>query len=292
VPLSVQIGLLLSVATALASIVGFLYKHRGAVDRPAVDWRRPVWSSLMLFGSRAYALGVVIAIAGWGFHVGALALAPISLVQATIAGGLVMLTVVADRFFGHLVTKREWIGVALAAAGLAFLAATLDGGADEAHSDYEAVTLALFVSIVMAAGIAVAVGGRATPRAGVLFGASAGLLWAASDTTIKALSDELGESRVAAILINPMALLILVLSLAGMLVSARSLQLGPAVPVIAVTSVAANATTIAAGPIVFSEPLPDETLSLLVRILAFVLVIGAAALTPPPLEPEVEAQLP
>jgi hypothetical protein len=64
------------------------------------------------------------------------------------------------------------------------------------------------------------------------------------------------------------------------------------VPVIAVTSVAANATTIAAGPIVFSEPLPDETLGLLVRILAFVLVIGAAALTPPPLEPEVEAQLP
>jgi hypothetical protein len=33
--------------------------------------------------------------------VGALALAPISLVQATIAGGLVMLTAVADRFFAH-----------------------------------------------------------------------------------------------------------------------------------------------------------------------------------------------
>jgi hypothetical protein len=64
------------------------------------------------------------------------------------------------------------------------------------------------------------------------------------------------------------------------------------VPVIAVTSVAANATTIAAGPIVFSEPLPDDTLGLAVRMLAFTLVIVAAALTPPPLEPEVEAQLP
>ena len=52
-----QIGLLLSVATALASIVGFLYKHRGAVESPEVDWRRPVWSSLVLFRSRAYALG-------------------------------------------------------------------------------------------------------------------------------------------------------------------------------------------------------------------------------------------
>ena len=97
----------------------------------------------MLFGSRWYTLGVLIAMAGWGTHVGALALAPISLVQATIAGGLVMLTVIADRFFAHQVTRREWIGVALAAAGLAFLAATLDGGADEAHSDYESLTLAV-----------------------------------------------------------------------------------------------------------------------------------------------------
>ncbi len=230
--------------------------------------------------------------AAGAFHVGALALAPISLVQATIAGGLVMLTVIADRFFAHEVSRREWIGVAMAAAGLAFLALTLEGGGDEAHSDYESATLAAFVGVTIAAGVAVAVAGRATRRAGVLFGASAGLLWAASDTTIKALSDALGEDSAVAILINPMALLILLLSLAGLLVSARSLQLGPAVPVIAVTSVAANATTIAAGPIVFAEPLPDDTLALAVRLLAFTLVVVAAALTPPPLEPEVEAKLP
>ena len=290
-PLGVQIGLLLSLATALASIVGFLYKHRGAVDRPDIDWRRPVWSSLMLFRSRWYTLGVLIAMAGWGFHVGALALAPISLVQATIAGGLVMLTVVADRFFAHRVSRREWIGVALAAAGLAFLAATLEGGADEAHSDYESATLAIWVGLVAASGIAVAVAASGA-RAGVLLGASAGLLWAASDTSIKALTDSLGSASAVEILAHPLALVILLLSLGGMLVSARSLQLGPAVPVIAVTSVAANATTIASGPVVFAEPLPEDGLGLAVRMLAFALVICAAALTPPPLEPEVEARLP
>lgn len=284
----VQIGLLLSVATALASIVGFLYKHRGAVESPDVEWRRPVWSTFVLFRVPAYSLGVGIALTGWFFHVGALALAPISLVQATIAGGLVLLTVVADRFFAHEVTRREWIGVALAAAGLAFLAATLDGGADEAHSGYDGATLAIFVGIVIAAGVGVAIGAGGTRRAGVLFGASAGLLWAASDTTIKALSDALGDDSVLGILLSPMALLILALSLAGLLVSARSLQIGPVVPVIAVTSVAANALTIAAGPIVFGEPMPEDTLGLAVRILAFALVIGAAALTPPPLALEEE----
>jgi drug/metabolite transporter (DMT)-like permease len=287
---SVAIGLLLAVATALASIVGFLYKHRGAVERPSVEWHRPIWSTLMLFQSRWYTLGIVVAMAGWGFHVGALALAPISLVQATIAGGLVLLTAVADRFFAHRVTRREWIGVTLAAVGLAFLAATLEGSADSAHSDYESGTLAVFVAIVAAAGVVVAIAGRSGPRAGVLFGASAGLLWAASDTAIKALSGELGEASWAAIVFSPLAAVVALASFAGLLVSARSLQLGPAVPVIAVTSVAANTLTIAAGPIVFSDPMPEETLGVIVRVLAFALVISAAALTPPPLE--AEARLP
>jgi hypothetical protein len=264
VPFSVELGLALAVATALASIVGFLYKHRGAVESPAVEWRRPVWSSLVLFRSRWYVLGILIAMGGWGLHVAALSLAPISLVQATIAGGLVMLTVVADRFFAHRVTRREWIGVALAAAGLAFLAATLDGAADSAHSSYDTARLVPFVATVGALGLGVAAVGRDAPRAGVLLGASA-------------------------ILFSPLAAVIAVASLIGLLVSARSLQIGPAVSVIAVTSVAANALTIAAGPIVFSEPLPDETLGLTVRFLAFALVISAAALTPPPIE--VEAHL-
>ena len=84
-------------------------------------------SSLALFRSRWYPLGIVIALAGWGLHVGALALAPISLVQSVIAGGLVLLTVTADRLFAHHVTRREWVGVGARALGLAFLAATLVG---------------------------------------------------------------------------------------------------------------------------------------------------------------------
>ena len=47
--LSVQIGLLLALATAFASVLGFLYKHRGAVESPLVEMRRPVRTSLTLF---------------------------------------------------------------------------------------------------------------------------------------------------------------------------------------------------------------------------------------------------
>jgi hypothetical protein len=280
---SVQVGLLLAVATALTSIVGFLYKHRGAVESPPVSLRRPVRTSLALFRSRAYTLGIVIATTSWGFHVGALALAPISLVQSVIAGGLVLLTVTADRLFAHKVTRREWIGVGMAAMGLAFLAATLEGGADEAYSSADAATLAVWIGVLtLAAGGAAAMAQSSALRGGVLFGVSAGLFWAASDTSIKALSDDLGSESAVAILTSPLALVIALASFAGLVVSARSLQIGKAVPVIAVTSVAANLFTIAAGPIVFDEPLPEDPLALTVRMLAFALVIIAAALTPAP----------
>ena len=140
-PLSVQLGLICALLTALGSIVGFFLKQRGAVEAPPVQWRRPLYSFISLFRSPWFVIGCVVATTSWGFHVAALALAPISVVQAVIAGGLVLVTVLADRVFGHSVTRREWIGVGLTAAGLAFLALTLEGTVDEAHSDYGDVTL-------------------------------------------------------------------------------------------------------------------------------------------------------
>ena len=261
-------------------MVGFLYKHRGAVESPEVRMTQPVRSSLALLGSRWYVLGLAVATGSWGLHVAALSLAPISLVQSVIAGGLVMLTVTADQLFAHEVTRREWLGVALAAIGLAFLAATLGGTADSAHSDYEAARLVPWIGGLSILALLVATVGGAGPRAGVALGASAGLFWAASDTSIKALSHNLGDG--AAVLLSPLAAVVAIASFAGLVVSARSLQIGKAVPVIAVTSVAANVFTIAAGPIVFGEPLPDTSLGVVVRLLAFVLVISAAALTPAP----------
>ena len=277
---SVTLGVVFAVLTAFASIVGFLYKHKGAVESAPIEWRRPVRTSLALFASKWYVLGIVIATGSWGFHVAGLALAPISLVQSVIAGGLVLLTVVADRLFGFRVTRREWIGVALTAAGLAFLAATMHGTADDRHSDYEAGVLAAYAGCAFLLGVIAAIGdGRLAP--GIGLAASAGLIWGASDVSIKALSDHTDEGFVG-VMTHPLAPVIALLSAIGLVVSAKSLQDGKAVPVIAVTSAAANIVTIASGPIVFGEPLPDEPLALALRIVAFLLVIGAAALTPPP----------
>src|SRR5436190_4151524 len=166
--LSVELGLGLALATAFSSVLGFLYKHRGAVESPAVELRAPVRSSLALLWSRWYVIGLLVATASWGLHVGALALAPISLVQSVIAGGLVLLTVTADRLFAHHVTRREWIGVALAAVGLAFLAATLGGAGRSAHSTYGAALLWPWIAGLAALALVIAATSRTSHRAGVV----------------------------------------------------------------------------------------------------------------------------
>jgi hypothetical protein len=139
--------------------------------------------------------------------------------------------------------------------------------------------LAEYLVVVSAAGLLVSVLGRR----GTTLGVGAGLLWAASDTSIKALSSHLHALGIG-VLVHPLAFVILIASLVGLLVSARSLQLGDAVPVIALTSAPANLLTIAAGPIVFGEPMPAGAGAIAIRIAAFGLVVVAAALTPPPLQ--------
>jgi hypothetical protein len=283
---SVALGLLLALCCAVVALLGFLFKLRGAEGAPAVEWRHPVRSTVALFANRWWTLGIVVATTSWFFHVGALALAPISLVQATIAGGLVLLTPMADRLFGVGVTRRDWVGVAVTAVGLALLAVTLGQSADSAHDDFAAGTLAIYVgALTVVALLCCGPAGRLARGApGPTLAVAAGLLWGGSDVTIKAGTPTLADHGLL-VLLTPYALVILVLSLVGLVVSARSLQLGPAVSVIAITSAAANVVTIAAGSIVFSEPLPDGGGAVALRLLAFAAVIAGSAVTRTP-EPE------
>jgi hypothetical protein len=280
VSFAVLVGLLLSVATAFVSILGFLLKARGASQAAMVSLLHPLRSSIDLFRNRWWTLGILVAMGSWGLHVGALALAPISLVQTVIAGGLVFLTVVASGLFGHRVKPREWAGVTLMAIGLAVLAATAGSVADSARSSFGEGAWLRYTALCSVVALALCLLPSVRRGAGALVLAiSAGLMWGASDVTIKALSDSLSTDGLA-VLVDPKAALILLLSLAGFVVSARSLQIGDAVPVIATTSAAANISTISAGPLVFIEPFPSGPGGAAVRLLAFALVVVAASLTP------------
>src|SRR5512132_1109036 len=100
-------GLVLAGLSALVSQVGFLLRHRGAVHAPDVNVRKPLRSAAGLFRSRWWTVGYAVAVVAYGLHVGALTLAALSLVQAVLAGGVVLLAVIAERFFGFDLTRRQ-----------------------------------------------------------------------------------------------------------------------------------------------------------------------------------------
>ena len=215
-------GSLLALATAFTSIVGFLYKHRGAVESPPVEARRPVRTSLALFRSRWYTIGIIVATASWGLHVAALSLAPISLVQSVIAGGLVLLTVIADRLFGHDVTRREWIGVALTAAGWPS-SPRRSTAARKRPQRLRGRHPRRLRRPRGRRGLGAALMGRNGFRHGIPLALSAGLLWGASGRLDQGAERPPRRGRGAG---PPPRLTVRRLSLIGLAVSARSLQVG------------------------------------------------------------------
>ena len=288
-----MIGLGFALASAFATNVGFLMRHRGAVAAPDVDVRRPLRTIKDLFSSKWWAIGFAVAFGAWVCHVMALKLAPLSLVQAVLSSGFVLLGIAAERWFGFHLRKRDWAGIGLTTAGLALLAITAAKTTpDGAQSSY-----GLGAAIAFEAGL-VGIGAlllcsprirRASSQHGVLLGAGAGLLFTVTHIAIKALSKELQPTEPATFL-TPWIPLVILAAVAAFFASARSLQIGDAVPVIAVTGVASNLSAMLAGVVVFNDPLGDTPLLVALRIAAFALVIVAAALMPAPVRVQKDKQ--
>ena len=125
---------------------------------------------------------------------------------------------------------------------------------------------------------------------GLLLGAAAGALFGVSDIAIKYLADAVQDGALE--LISPWSGAALAASLVAFYASARGLQIGPGVEVIALTSVAANLTAIVGGILVFRDPIGTGALEISGRMLAFCLVVAGAALIPPRSEPPAHRPMP
>jgi multidrug transporter EmrE-like cation transporter len=281
-----HVGLGLALLSALTTQLGFLMRHRGAVAAPDVDMAHPLRSIVGLFRSKWWTLGYVVAAVAYAFHVGALAMAPLSIVQAVLAGGLVLLAVLAEKLFGFHLGRREWTGVVLAAVGLAFLALTANGSSGRKSADYSMLGLVTCEILLVAAGTVLILKGRTGDRetggrCGIYLGIAAGLLFTVSHVSIKAISHH-SDGGLVAVLATPFPYLVIACGVVAFFVSARSLQIGDGVAVIAVTSIASNASAMPAGVLVFSDSLGPNSLVIAGRIISFIVVIVAAAPIPAP----------
>jgi hypothetical protein len=257
-------GLALALASAGALNWGYFAQHQAAVRLPRLSLRRPIRSLVVLFVDRRWLAGFLVGIGGWVLYVVALKLAPLSLVQATSAGGIGLLALLAWRATGTRPQPGELAGVGAALVGLVLLGASLAGqyGAGR-QATVGAVVLWLVLSAAAAATVAL-LGHRTA--AGL--GAAAGLLYAAGDVATKAATG--GGTR--------LAFVPALLACHGLAFVALQLgfQRGTALATAGVATLLTNALPIVAGTALFHEGLPDGSLGAL-RVLAFVCVVAGAA---------------
>jgi drug/metabolite transporter (DMT)-like permease len=278
----IQIGIFLAVGCALVTNAAFFLKQRGARLAPAVRPSKPWRSACDLFGSRWFTVGMLVAVAAWLLHVAAMTFAPLSVVQVVLAGGIVLVGVMADRVFGFRVNRRQWIGLGLTALGLAAFALTVPTGGGS-RASFSPSAMIAFEAVLCGLGAVLIVGPSAgAPREhhGTMLGAATGILFGVSDVSIKALTGIVGAHGVLGLLISPWLAVTVLASIVAFFASAKSLQDGDAVPVIAITSATANISAIAGGFLVFGDPLPTGAFGIAVQALGVLAVVFAAALMP------------
>lgn len=283
--MNLDLGILLALACAFVANLGFFYKYKGANSVPRVEVLHPLRSVRELYSSKWFCLGMLTATASWGLHVAALALAPMSVIQVSLAAGVVFIAVMADRMFGFEVGRRQWIGLMLTAAGLVLLGLTLPA-MHGAHSRFSEAGMISFEAVLFGIGGLLIMGprmGGPVEHHGVMLGGASGILFGVSDTAIKALTGITGAHGFMGLLLSPWLAVAVLASVFAFFASARGLQDGEAVPVIAVTGTAANISGIAGGIIVFGDPMAAGALGVTLQAVAFMLVIVASAMMPAPI---------
>jgi drug/metabolite transporter (DMT)-like permease len=207
----------------------------------------------------------------------------LSVVQAVLSAGLVFLAVLAERFFGFRLGRRQWTGLVITAVGLAIIGLTQGAQPSEPPGYALAALITIEGGVLLfATGLAV-ISGRLDvlrSREGLLLGVAAGALFGISDIALKFLTHAVQDGVLE--LISPWTFAALAASVIAFYASARGLQIGPGVEVIALTSVAANLVAIVGGVLIFRDSIGVGAAPIVGRMVAFGLVIAGAALIPAP----------
>src|SRR6201989_157039 len=86
----IWIGLTIAVASAVVTHTAYSLEHDAAATRPPLSPRRPSRSAQVLLRDRRWLIAFGAESAGWLMYVAALRLAPLALVQAVAASGVVV----------------------------------------------------------------------------------------------------------------------------------------------------------------------------------------------------------
>jgi len=272
---TVAIGLSLALVAAVAVNWAYTREHAAAAALPPLSPRNPVRSLLTVAESRPWLIAFGAETGGWLLYVAAVRLAPLALVQAVSAGGIAVLALLSCHGRPSLLSGREQAAVLMALIGLLLLSLSLPSAHGGGHEPSAAGAI-LWLAASAGAAAALIVSHGFLPRAASL-GLAAGLLFAAGDISTKLMLQG-GMWFVALVSL-------VVCYATGTSVLQAAFQHGAALTAAGIATLTTNAVPIAAGIVLFDEPLPAGAGRVL-RIVAFgLLVVGAAFLADPRARP-------
>ena len=246
---SVALGAGAACAASSLYNLGLALQALDAREAPATDTLRPALLARLARRPRWLA-GTALNLLGWPLQAAALLLAPLTVVQPSLAFGLVLLLVIGARRLGEPVGPREAAAVAAILAGVALLAIVAP---EPSTSHARAATIALVLGVVGVAALtpyALLLARRGGGGAAAL-GAGFALAW--SGLTTKLVADALHSGHVGALL--AWAVATGAASGLGLLAEMSALQQRPATQVAPVVFVVQVLVPVAAGRWLAHEPL-------------------------------------
>lgn len=279
-------GLLLALLSAALINIGFLMQHRGlqvggdggdgGSGGLAAQLRRAVRAPMWLGGQAL----------GWGgflIQIVAVAVAPLSLVQAFAAGGLALSVPIAAGLFHQRITRAQTGAVLMISAGLAVLPLGFSTARDRLSPG------ALAAAVAAAAVIGLAVARGPGDGAGRRRAVAAGLFYGLADAAIKAVSLR-WRAHGAEALLSTWTIVAAGGTLAGFLAFQAALRDGGAVAAISLMNALAALAALGCGLAAFGESLGTGAPAVVAHAVAITVVLAGlpalaaaqAAMTEPP----------
>ena len=222
-----------------------------------------------LAGRRRWLSGTALGALGWPLQVVALLLAPLTVVAAALASGLLVLLVAGARRLGERPGHREVVATLAIVAGVAGMAAAAPD-----HASSHAAAARLVPVLVLLAALAVVPYVRGARDAAWVM-VSAGLAYALSDLATKFLADELSAGAAGLVLVWAAATA--AAALVGLLSEMSALQHRPAHQVAPVMFVTQTVVPVLCAPLLGGESWRTSPVGPAGIVALLALIAGAAA---------------
>jgi drug/metabolite transporter (DMT)-like permease len=283
---STDLGLALALLSTTAYNSGLIVEKQALAQMPSISARKIISVGLRLLSAPRWLAGFALMLCGLGFQVLALMLAPVTLVQPLIAGGVVVVLVLSRLVLHEHLNRVQYACVGVMALSVVLLALSAGGASAEVGHQVSgilltAVALPSCLVGLMAGGSALRAGSRKhrAPVIGVSYGIATGLLYGVAALAIKALSGALLHSHgvaatVIAVVSSPYLYVMTGCSALGLVLFQTALQRCRISIVAPVSNVLGSVYFIVVGTWIFHERLPSDPAQLALRVVGILVTCG------------------